>query len=66
MSAEEIRIPCGELGPAIDALVDLLGFRLDMIMPADDPTTAGLSGHGIPASLEAGAPHRERQAAGRG
>ena len=53
MSAEEIRIPCGELGPAIDALVDLLGFRLDMIMPADDPTTAALSGHGVRIRLEA-------------
>ena len=40
-------IPCVELGPAIDALVDLLGFRLDMIMPADDPAIAELSGHGV-------------------
>ena len=64
MRAEEIRIPCGELGPAIDALVDLLGFRLDMIMPADDPTIAELSGHGVRIRLRGGA--LERPAVGPG
>ncbi len=46
-------IPCVELAPAIDALVDLLGFRLDMIMPADDPAIAELSGHGLRLRLDA-------------
>jgi quercetin dioxygenase-like cupin family protein len=53
MTERPVVIPCAELDPAIDALVGLLGFRLDMIMPADNPSIAELSGHGLRLRLDA-------------
>jgi quercetin dioxygenase-like cupin family protein len=53
MTERSVVIPCAELDPAIDALVDVLGFRLDMIMPADHPSIAELSGHGLRLRLDA-------------
>ena len=44
---------CPDLDAAIAFYVDELGFRLDMIMPADAPRIAVLSGHGISIRLEA-------------
>lgn len=48
----EIVIPCDDLDKAITFLVEHLGFRLDMIMPADAPRIATVSGHGVVLRLE--------------
>lgn len=53
--AVEVVLPCTELDPTVDFFVDRLGFRLDVIMPADDPAVALLSGHGMRIRLERGA-----------
>ncbi len=57
--AAEVVLPCADLGPCL-AFFERLGFRLDAISPADDPSTALLSGHGLRIRLEraatAGAP----------
>ncbi|MGI8628230.1 MAG: cupin domain-containing protein [Geodermatophilaceae bacterium] len=53
--AVEVVLPCIDLDPTVDFFVDRLGFRLDVIMPADDPAVALLSGHGMRIRLERGA-----------
>lgn len=40
-------LPGGELSDTLKFFIETLGFRLDGIMPADDPRTARLSGHGL-------------------
>ncbi len=52
--AVEVVLPCIDLDPTVDFFVDRLGFRLDVIMPADDPAVAVLSGHGMRIRLERG------------
>jgi len=52
--ALEVVLPCIDLDPTVDFFVDRLGFRLDVIMPADDPAVALLSGHGMRIRLERG------------
>ncbi len=52
--AVEVVLPCIELDPTVDFFVDRIGFRLDVIMPADDPSVALLSGHGMKIRLERG------------
>lgn len=47
-----IAVSCTDLDAAI-AFYAELGFRLDMIMPADAPRTALVSGHGITLRLDA-------------
>ncbi len=47
-----IVIPCADLDAAIDYFTQQLGFRLDMIMPADAPRMASISGHGVSLQLE--------------
>ncbi|MDJ0686448.1 MAG: cupin [Alphaproteobacteria bacterium] len=47
--------PCADLNATIGFFRDQLGFRLDVIFPADDPRVADLSGHGIRLRLERGA-----------
>ena len=44
-------VPCLDLDAAIDFYTGPLGFRLDMIMPADAPRTAIVSGYGITVRL---------------
>ncbi|MDQ3504336.1 MAG: cupin domain-containing protein [Actinomycetota bacterium] len=53
--AVEVVLPCIDLDPTVDFFVDRLGFRLDVIMPADDPAVALLSGHGLRIRLDRGA-----------
>lgn len=48
----QILLRCSNLG-AMLAFTDRLGFRLDMIMPADAPRIAEVSGHGITLRLDA-------------
>jgi quercetin dioxygenase-like cupin family protein len=51
--AAEVVLPCDELGPCL-AFFERLGFRLEAIGPADDPSTALLDGHGLRIRLERG------------
>ncbi len=43
----EVLLPSRDLAGDLALLTKEFGFRLEMIMPADDPSTAVLSGHGI-------------------
>jgi quercetin dioxygenase-like cupin family protein len=47
-----VSVACTSLEAAIAFYTDDLGFRLDMIMPADDPRLAVVSGYGITVRLE--------------
>ena len=51
----EIRLSTAQLSDDIGFFTKTLGFRLDMIYPADDPSTAILSGHGLRLRIEKGA-----------
>ncbi len=53
-----ITTTCQDLDAAIGFYTGQLGFRLDMIMPADAPRIAELSGHGITIRLEQAALER--------
>ncbi len=50
----EVVITCANLDSALAFYTGQLGFRLEMIMPADAPQTALVSGHGISLRLERG------------
>ena len=52
ISEAQIVLPCATLDPTIEFFVELLGFRLDAIFPADDPSVAVLSGHGVNVRLD--------------
>jgi len=43
----EILLPCADLAPSLDFFVGQLGFRIDVIFPAEEPHTASLSGYGL-------------------
>ena len=43
----EIRLPTQELRDDIPFFTKVLGMRMDMIYPADDPRVAVFSGHGL-------------------
>ena len=45
--AAEIILPGTDLDATLAFFVDRLGFRLDVIVPADDPREAVISGHGV-------------------
>ncbi len=53
--AAQVVLPCAELDPTLDFFTDRLGFRVDAIYPADDPSVAVVSGHGVRLQLERGA-----------
>ncbi|WP_293905209.1 hypothetical protein [Phenylobacterium sp.] len=50
----EILLPCANLPAALDFFVGRLGFRIETIFPADEPTVASLSGHGLRLRLAPG------------
>lgn len=52
----EIRLPTQELRDDIPFYTKVLGMRMDMIYPADDPRTAVFSGHGLRVRIEKDAP----------
>lgn len=52
----EIRLPTQELRDDLPFYTNVLGMRLDMIYPADDPEVAVLSGHGLRLRIEKDAP----------
>jgi len=56
IQAAEVSLPSQDLAADLAFYTRELGFRLDMIFPADDPGVAVLSGHGLRLRLERGAP----------
>ena len=48
----QIVIPCSQFDATFAALTGQLGFRVEMISPADAPTTAVVSGFGVTLRLE--------------
>lgn len=50
----EIRLPTQELRNDLPFYTKTLGFRLDSIFPADNPSVAVLSGHGVRLRIEKG------------
>ncbi len=54
IEAAEILMPCSELTQTLPFFLRQLGFRLDQIFPADDPSTAVISGHGLRLRLQRG------------
>ncbi|WP_170572697.1 cupin domain-containing protein [Ruegeria atlantica] len=52
----EIRLPTQELRNDIPFYTKVLGMRMDMIYPADDPRVAVFSGHGLRLRIEKDAP----------
>lgn len=65
IEAAEVCLPCVDLAATLAWFVDELGFRLESIMPADDPTEAVIAGHGLRLGLERVAGPIEPGAAGR-
>jgi quercetin dioxygenase-like cupin family protein len=51
----EVQLSCDDLAPALDFFVGRLGFRVETIFPAEEPTVASLSGHGLRIRLAPGA-----------
>jgi quercetin dioxygenase-like cupin family protein len=48
----QVVVPCSDLQATMDYLIERLGFRMDVIFPADAPSTAVLTGHGLTLRLE--------------
>jgi quercetin dioxygenase-like cupin family protein/catechol 2,3-dioxygenase-like lactoylglutathione lyase family enzyme len=55
IQAAEVCFPSQDLAADLAFYTRELGFRLDMIFPADDPAVAVVSGHGLRLRLERGA-----------
>jgi len=55
VQAAEVCLPTNDLTADLNFFTDSLGFRLDTIFPADDPSVATISGHGVRIRLERGA-----------
>ena len=51
----EIRLPSSDIAADLSFFTKTLGFRLDQIFPADDPSVAVISGHGLRCRLQRGA-----------
>lgn len=49
----QIVLPCPDLAASLAFYTQLLGFRVDLIVPADSPSVAVISGHGLSLRLEA-------------
>src|SRR4051794_6765918 len=52
INSAQVIVPCSDLQDSLDFFVERLGFRVDLIFPADSPSTAVISGHGIALRLE--------------
>jgi mannose-6-phosphate isomerase-like protein (cupin superfamily) len=50
--AAQIVIPCPDLASILNLLTTSLGFSIDLVVPADSPRTAVVSGHGVTLRLE--------------
>ncbi|MEM5330411.1 cupin domain-containing protein [Paraburkholderia sp. JHI2823] len=53
----QVLMSCDELNPTLEFLKSTLGLRIDAIFPADNPSTAMLSGHGLSLRLGVGLPN---------
>ncbi|MDQ3469643.1 MAG: cupin, partial [Actinomycetota bacterium] len=53
--AGEVVLPAGDVDATVAFFVERLGFRLQMIMPADSPRVAVLVGHGMRVRLDVAA-----------
>ena len=53
--AAEVVLPCSELELTLAFFTERLGFRLESISPADDPSVAVITGHGVRIRLQRGA-----------
>jgi quercetin dioxygenase-like cupin family protein len=51
----QVVLPCGDLDETLGFFTDRLGFRVDAIYPADDPSVAVVSGYGLRVELRRGA-----------
>lgn len=51
----QVVVPCVALDETLAFFTDRLGFRVDAIYPADDPSVAVVSGHGVRLELKRGA-----------
>jgi len=51
-----MRLTCSDLNEAVEVFTTRLGFRLEMIFPADEPSVAVVSGHGVKIRLEKSVP----------
>ena len=52
----EVLLPTKELRHDLPFYTKVLGMRLENIFPADNPSVASLSGHGLRVRIEKGAP----------
>ena len=52
IEAAEVLLPSGDLKDDLPFFTKRLGFRMDTIFPADDPSVAVLSGYGIRLRLD--------------
>ncbi len=50
--AAQIVLPCSDLAAELDFFTRRLGFKVNLIMPADSPSVAVVSGHGVALRLE--------------
>jgi quercetin dioxygenase-like cupin family protein len=50
----EVLLPCADLAATLAFFTEALGFRVDAIHPAEDPTVAVISGHGLRIRLQRG------------
>ena len=55
IQAVEVVFPCPKLAETLSFFTERLGFRLDLIYPADCPSVAVLSGYGVCLRLQEGA-----------
>ena len=52
----QVLLPCRDLAATLAFFTDRLGFKVNLILPADSPHTAVVSSHGLTLRLETGAP----------
>ena len=52
ITSAQIVVPCENLNRSLEFFVERLGFRVEMIFPADAPVTAVVSGYGVNLRLE--------------
>src|SRR5690242_15607282 len=50
----QVLLPCRDLAATLAFFTDRLGFKVNLIFPADSPSTAVITGHGLTLRLEAG------------
>ena len=52
LGSAQVVVACAELAASLEFFTDQLGMRVDVIFPAESPTTAVISGHGLTLRLE--------------